>query len=207
MASETDVLNDALGQIGAATITAIDDGSTNANACLIFYPTLRDGLLRSARWNFAETRMELAQDITPPITEYAYRYALPNDPWCLKVNDYAGANPTTTATFWAFESRLRLAPRYKIEGRYLLSNDGKAYIVYTARITNPDQWDAIFYQLVTTWLASKLATALLHDPKMAAALLSNAVNLILPLAVAVDGQEGTIDPFIVNDLLWGRGHV
>lgn len=203
MASETDVLNDALGQIGAASITAIDDGSTNALACLTFYPTLRDGLLRSARWNFAEVRVQLAQDLTVPVTEYAYRYALPNDPWCLKVNDYAGANPTAAAVqVWPFERPV--TPRYKIEGRFLLSNDGTAYIVYTARITNPDQWDAIFYQLVTTWLASKLATALLHDPKMAAALLSNAVNALLPLAAAVDGQEGTMDAFVVNDLLWGR---
>lgn len=203
MPSETDVLNDALGQIGAASIVAIDDGSTNANYCLTFYPTVRDGLLRSARWNFAETRVELAQDLTPPVTEYAYRYTLPSD--LLKINEYAGANPVSV-TAWPFENQ-RLLTRYKIEGRSLVSNDGQAFIVYTARITNPDLWDASFYQVVATWLASKLASAILHDLKMSAMLLSNAVNVLLPLAAAVDGQEGTPDRFIVNDLTWGRNRV
>lgn len=202
MPSETDLLNDSLSQIGAAAITAIDDGSTNANHCLTFYPTLRDGLLRSHRWNFAETRLELAQDVTPPVTEYAYRYTLPAT--CLQVREYAGSNPTA-ATGVAFEYQ-RL-PRYKIEGRSLVSNDGKAFIVYTSRIENPDLWDAIFYQLVSVWLASKLATAIHHDAKMAMALMAYATNTILPLATAVDGQEGSQEPFIVNDLIWGRSRV
>jgi hypothetical protein len=204
MPSETDCLNDALSQVGAAPISAIDDGSTNANYCLTFYPSLRDGLLRSHRWNFAETRQELAQEVTPPVTEYTYRYALPNDPYCLKVHEYAGGNPVAVVA-WPFEQQL--LPRYKIEGRFLVSNDGQAFIVFTGRIENPDLWDATFYQLMTTWLASKLATAIHHDQKMSAALLTNATTILLPLATAVDGQEGSQEPFIVNNLLWGRNRV
>ena len=83
MPAEVDCLNDALSQLGAATITDIADGSTNANHCLRLYPALRDGLLRSAHWNFAMTRVELAQDVTPPLFEFSYAYTLPAD--CLKL--------------------------------------------------------------------------------------------------------------------------
>ncbi len=53
MPSETNLLNDALSQIGASLITGIDEGSINANHCQLFYPSLRDDLLRSAHWRFA----------------------------------------------------------------------------------------------------------------------------------------------------------
>ena len=95
MPSETDFLNDALGQIGAARITAIDDGSVNANHCSTFYGPLRRSVLRSHHWNFAETRVELAQDVAPPAFEFAFAYTLPAD--LLKIKEYFGTNPDTTA--------------------------------------------------------------------------------------------------------------
>jgi hypothetical protein len=202
MASETDCLNDALGQIGAASISAIDDGSTNANFCLRFYAPLRDGLLRSHHWNFAIKRVELALDVVAPVTQYAYAYTLPADN--LKVIDYAGANPTSLVAPYVLWPGVRYQPIYKIESGKLLSNDGQAWITYLRRVENPDEWDALFYQVVATQLASKLAAAIPKDMKKAEALLSQAVNILLPLALASDGQEGSTEPFVVDDLTWGR---
>lgn len=202
MPSETDCLNDALGQIGAAKVTAIDDGSINANHCAIFYPPLLDSILRSHHWNFSVTRVELALDLAAPVSGFAYAYTLPPDN--LKVIDYAGANPSTLAVPYVLWYGLRYKPFYKIEGDKLLSNDGTAFIVYLRRVTNPDEWDALFYQVVATWLASKLALAIPKDAKKAAELLNLAVNVLLPQATAVDGQEGSVEAFVVDDLLWNR---
>lgn len=202
MPSETDCLNDALGQIGAAKITSMEDGSTNANACKIFYPSLRDGLIRSHHWNFAIKRVELALDTTAPTFGFAYAYTLPPDN--LKVLDYGGASPSTATFPYALWPGSRYRPYYKIESGKLLSNDGQAWVVYLRRVTNPDEWDALFYQVVATQLASKLAAAIPKDMKKAAELLSQAVNVLLPLALASDGQEGSIEPFVVDDLTWGR---
>src|SRR5437899_29489 len=95
--SETDLLNDALGQAGGCQrITSIDDGSTNARHCLTFYPALRDGLLRAHFWNFALVWVKLAQNIPAPTIGYAYSYKLPAD--FLRVKDYAGNLPTTPLT-------------------------------------------------------------------------------------------------------------
>src|SRR3990167_5668634 len=176
MPSQTDLLNDALGQIGAARITAIDDGSINANHCQTFYPALRRGLLRSHHWNFAEARVQLAQDAVGPVFEYTFSYTLPADLWRM----------------------------FKVEGRKLLSNDGEVKIVYVQDVTDPNLWDAIFYQTIAAWLASKLASAISKDAKLSQALLIEATRVLLPLALAVDGQESLVTPFIVDDLMWGR---
>lgn len=203
MASETDCLNDALTQIGAATVAAIDDGSANANKCLVLYPPLRDMLLRMHHWNFAVKRVELALDVTAPVTGFAYAYTLPSDN--MKVVEYAGANPVVSGEpYGLITGDQRAIPYYKIESGKLLSNDGQAWIVYIRRVTNADEWDSLFYQVLTTWLASKLALAIPKDTKKSAELLNMAVNVLLPQALAVDGQEGSTDRFIVDDLIWGR---
>ena len=198
MASETDLLNDALSQIGADTITAIDDGTTNANHCQRLYPLLRQGLLRSHHWNFAMAREALAQDVGTPPFEFAFQYTLP--PRLLKIVGYNGANQSTL-TIGQWRS---VMTRYRIEGRKLLSNDGTALIVFIQDITNPDLWDALFYQACAKALAAKLATAINKDFKLAMALKADFLRDDLPLAMAADGQEGSVEPFMSDELLWGR---
>lgn len=204
MPSETDLLNDALGQIGASPISAIDDGTANANCCQQFYPALRDGLIRSFRWNFSLVRVALNQDVTPPVFEFAYSYTLPSD--CLRLWEYNGTN-TFTGVMNQDNLNLFLSAqgsRYKVEGKKILTNDASVKILYGARVTNPDLWDATFYQVVATWLAGKLALAIAKDEKKAQALIALASGELLTLALSADGQESSIDPLVTDDIIWGR---
>lgn len=202
MPSETDCLNDALGQIGAAAITSIGDGSINANHCQRFYPALRDGRLASHHWNFALTWVQLAQDVTPPVAGFNFAYTLPAD--CLKVVNYGGALPSSPPSIVSYiDPYARILVQYKIEGRKLVSNDGTAYIQYLRRITNPDEWSPLFYQGVSSALASKLAMAIPKDEKKAMALMQIA-EMTFATAMAVDGQEGSTEPYQVDDFIWGR---
>ena len=59
----------------------------------------------------------------------------------------------------------------------------------------------MFYQAASSWLASKLASAIAKNEKMASMKLQEAMNVLLPLAMAVDGQEGTELPSTIDDLL------
>ncbi len=204
MANQTDLLNDALAQIGASRIDAIDDGSINANHCQTLYPELRRSLLRAHYWNFAATRVELALDAIPPIFEYTYSYTLPAD--FLRIVQYNGnqiGTPTSTAMAWSW-GYWRWNQWYRIESDHLLSNDAQAFIVYIKDEINPDIWDSLFYQTVSTWLASKLASAITKDTKKASELLAMANNLLLPMSQAVDGQDNPTSPFLVDNLYWGR---
>lgn len=201
--TETQLLNDALGLSGGNTrITNIDDGSINANHCVTFYGPLRDGLLRSHHWNFAVKRAKLAQNLITPLSGFAYSYKLPADN--LKIIDYGGANPVAAnvplTIYWY---GVRYLAYFKIESGNLLSNDGVAYIMYLRRVTNPAEWDAMFYQAVALALASKLAMAIRKDERAALAL-SQQADAKLLMAMAVDGQEGSVEPFVSDDLTWGR---
>ena len=196
--TETQMLNFALGQIGADRITAIDDGSVNANYCQDFYAPLRTQLLRGHHWNFAETRAMLSAEPTPPLFEYAFAYPLPAD--CLKLKEYNGSALDTSV----LPDGVLVTRFFKIEGRKLLSNDGEVYIVYVRDVTDVNQWDSLFYMVLTTWLAGLLAGAITKNIQRRDALIREAVNLLLPMAVAVDGQEGDVKPIRVDDLLWGR---
>lgn len=185
--SETDLVNDALSQIGASPITAIDDGSVTANHAQRLYPPLRDAAIRAHHWNFAMARAKLAASATAPPSEFTYAYPLPSD-W-LKIVQYNGKTNTT---------------EYRIEGRDILTDDSTVEIVYLKRITNPDLWDSLFYQLLTTWLASKFASAIAKDARKAESLLKQALDVLLPIATAVDGQEGSVEAITVDDLLTVR---
>lgn len=200
--SETDLFNDALGMIGQTPIRVAGDGSVASNRCLTFYHPLRKGLLRSHRWNFAERRVQLAQLSTAPTFAYAYAYQLPAK--CVRVWEYNGAGVQTTGFVDYYSLGMRYQPMFKVEGRSLASNDSQAFIVYSEDVNNPSLWDALFYQVIVTWLASKLAASIPKNDTKADALMKQAVNVLLPMALAADGQEGSMEAFQADALTWGR---
>ncbi|KKK94325.1 hypothetical protein LCGC14_2684020, partial [marine sediment metagenome] len=61
MASEVGICNEALSEIGAASILALDQDDKNARECNKRYASLRDKLLRAHPWNFAGARAKLGQ--------------------------------------------------------------------------------------------------------------------------------------------------
>jgi hypothetical protein len=200
--SETDLFNDALGMIGQNPIRMAGDGSVSGSRCMTFYTPLRKGLLRSHRWNFAERRAQLAQLVTAPTFGYGYSHQLPAD--CLRVWEYNGVGVQTNSYSDYYTPGVRYQPMFKVEGRSLVSNAAQAYIVYSRDINNPSLWDAMFYQVVVTWLASKLAASIPKNDSKADTLMKQAVNVLLPMALAADGQEGSTEPFQADALTWGR---
>jgi len=189
MPADVDLANDALAQIGATPITALDDSdvSINAQYCKAMYPMLRDAVLRDHLWNFAKKRATLTPTATPPLFQWPYSYQLPPD--CLRV--------------------LRMGvddnQSWKIEGKLLLTNvsyvNSPMTILYIAQITDLSQWDAMAYQALATRLASKLAGPIQHDLKLAEQKLAEYKALFVD-AAAVNGQEGIQDRMDVPDLTY-----
>ncbi len=173
MPSPTDLCNDALAQIGAGIISDIDDGNRPATTCKRFYDTARDQTLRQHIWNFALNRFSLGQNTTGPVYEWTNSYSLPPD--CLRVVRLGtGADEIP----------------FKVEGRNIVTDISPANLLYVRREDNLVVWDAIAYQAFSTMLASKLATAISHDSRMARNLYALYLD-ILSDAQDVDGQEGS----------------
>jgi hypothetical protein len=190
MASETDICNLALTRIGHSQITSLSEGTKAADLCTLHYPLARDIMLRDHHWNFAIQRSTLALLVTTPNHEFAYQHALPAD--CLKVirtdlDDIAGGieygYPYSTG-----------AP-YKIEGRYLLSDEDTVRLEYVARVTDTAQFDTLFVDCLAQRLAAELAMPLADNASLAKTMWDMYAAKIRD-ARSVNAQEGTPREFV-----------
>jgi len=144
MASEVDICNLALQRLGAKSITALTDDSTNARECNRTYAHARDSELRAHPWNFARKRASLAASSTAPAFEYARAFPLPADFLRLMSNN----------------GRLGLTNQddLQIEAGNILTNDSAPLpITYIAQITDPEAFDQLFTDLLVARIARDLA--------------------------------------------------
>ena len=79
MASVVDICNSALNLLGASTITTLTEDSKNARLCNQRYEPIRNRIFRSHAWNCLTKRVQLAEDSSAPVVEYANQFTLPAD--------------------------------------------------------------------------------------------------------------------------------
>jgi len=140
MASVVEICNGSLNQLGASTILTLTEDSKNARLCNARYLNVRDALFRHHPWNCLQKRLELAQDTATPTWGFSYQYTLPSD--CLRV-----------LKLLEYESD------YKVEGRKIVSNDGTVKILYVSRIEDPNEYDELLREVISSALAADIAYA------------------------------------------------
>jgi hypothetical protein len=155
MASVIDICNSALNLLGASTISALTDDSKNARLCNQRYEPIRDRVFRSHAWNCLHKRVQLAQNTTAPVVEYSYAYALPAD--CLRVLKIH--NGTTDS--------IKSEMDYKLEGRNIVTNEGTVYLIYIAKITDPNEYDTYLQESISHQLAADIAYAITNNATLA----------------------------------------
>ena len=183
MATEVSICANALRRLGDSPIVSLTDDTERARLCNAFYSEARDDVLRSHPWNFAITRQQLSQLSATPLYQYSYQYALPTDPFCLRVLEMEYSDYV-----------------FKIEhlagtGRVLLTDEGTAKIIYIARVTDTAQFDSLFIDTLT----AKLSVDLAYPVTGSVQLQQNMQKLFeakLREARSVDGQEGFIDDLV-----------
>ncbi len=170
------ICNSALIKVGADRITAITENNRRAILCNEQYNKLRKEVLRAHPWNFAVHRVEIAQvaDVEPA-SGYLYYYQLPND--CLRV---LAINEEDDDDDW------------KIEGRYLATDESQIFIKYIKNITDTATFDAIFDEALACRMAADLAYPLTNSLQLSKAMF-DAYDGQLRLARSMDGQEGSPD--------------
>ena len=183
MATEVSICANALRRLGDSPIVSLTDDTERARLCNAFYSEARDDVLRSHPWNFSITRQQLSQLSATPLYQYSYQYALPTDPFCLRVLEMEYSDYV-----------------FKIEhlagtGRVLLTDEGTAKIIYIARVTDTAQFDSLFIDTLT----AKLSVDLAYPVTGSVQLQQNMQKLFeakLREARSVDGQEGFIDDLV-----------
>jgi hypothetical protein len=177
LTSPTDICNLALGHLGEARITSLDEDSVSARACVLHYNSVRDEVLRSHRWNFAQDRKVLSALEELPAFGWARQYSLPVD--CLRVLEVNGS-----------EAGDVLSSEYIVEGRRILTNAEEVRLVYVRQISDVSQFDAVFVRAFALRLAIALSETIRGTTNKTAELAQLYERVTAPLARRIDANEG-----------------
>lgn len=134
MSSDTEIVNMAMRLLKADRITALGDGTKNANVADDVFTEVRDDMLRAHYWNFATLTVKLAKSSTTPVIEFDNFYPFPAD-WIRTIGVFdndAGS----------FVTRYR---EEKLEGQHgLLNSADELWLRYVHRETDPNSMNADF---------------------------------------------------------------
>lgn len=176
MATQLQIINVALGRIGANDVSSLSNNSAEQKLAVIFWDVARQACLREHPWNFALKDAQLNRIDGYTSFEFKYAYQLPSD--YIRLMQHYG-NPT-----------------FKVQGRRILSNEEVCKIKYVADINDPLQWDASFTDLMSQRLAFDMGYALTKSQATADTMWS-IYQQKLKLARHIDSTED------VQDMLGG----
>lgn len=152
MSSTLNIINRALGEVNAPAISALDDGSTYADAVAPVWEPARNYVLRAHPWPCCTVRAKLNRSEDTPLWEFAYAHVLPVD-YAVLVQVY----PQTV---------------YSIESGVILSNEEELSIKYIS--TKSKLFDAALEDAIVYELASRIAMPISSKKSLAATLADKA---------------------------------
>jgi len=169
--------NAALDHVGEneTVLTSLDEDRLAAKLCRRRYPAVRDALLQLHPWNFAQKRVALSADETPPAYGFAYAYSLPSD--CLQIEMLAAEEPWQAGHAWQVEG-----------GKILTDLTPPLSLRYIARIEDPSCYPPLFRELLALRLAAELAQPLAQSSRLGQDLEQRFANM-MALARNRDAQE------------------
>ena len=186
MASKVDLANEALLMLGANSITSFTDNDSNAVLVNRFFDGERDAVLRSHRWNCAITTANLASLATAPIIDWAFKFTLPTDPYCLRVLDVRTVS-----------GDIKLD--HAIQGRELLTEESTVDITYIQRLEDTTLFDALLHQAIVFRIAWKLAYPITRSHTVMSQM-GAMFESIVREARTIDSQEGTPETIVTDAL-------
>lgn len=181
MASVVDICNRALDKLGYGSIISLDDGTKAANLCSRAWPLTCDQVLRDHPWNFAVKRVVTSPTVSTPVWGFSYQHPLPSD--LLRILDIRDLS----------------TGEYQIEGNFILADSDTLYVRYIQRITDPNQYDALFLEVATVRLAFEMCETLTQSNQKKDALWGE-YNDALTRAKRVDAQENP--PIVFEEDDW-----
>ena len=188
MATEVSICSNALRRLGDDPITSLTDDTERARLCNSFYEDSRDAVLRSHPWNFAITRASLAKLSTAPAYGFANQFSLPTNPYCLRVLGME------------YEDYIFKIENVATHGRVLLTDEATANILYVARITDTNLFDAMFVDVLTQKLAVDLAYPVTNSTTLQTQM-QKVFEKKLSEARSIAGQEGFQDDLVSDTFI------
>jgi hypothetical protein len=194
MASVVTICNMALGRIGIdQTIENIDDNNLRARMCKLYFNESRDQVLSDFDWNFASKVVPAGLLVQTPPPGWQFSYAYPTD--CITVRALSteaglrlpswygmGCEWGDDALLAQWQRRVPFQVKANPDttGRIIVTDLEDAYVWYTMRVTDPNQFTPQFVSALAWRLAAEIGGPL----KASASMVQNAMNM----AISVTGQ-------------------
>lgn len=180
MPSRTDISNKGLVLVGGTVITSLTEDSDNARYCAELLDPTIDEVLCMHDWLCAEHRRTVAANADYDYTDFdyamQYKYLLPANPYCLLVRQFnTGLMP------------------YKIQGRWLFSDEPACELVYTKRITDMNEFTPLLVEAIYTQLAVKLTFPLKQSKTLRDELIQYNEVVVIPRAKAREASQAYVD--------------
>ncbi len=152
MASQVEIVNQALVKIGSDRIVSLADDVKAAKVASAIWDAKRDAELAAHPWTFAKARAELPALATAPAFGWARAYQLPAD-YLTMVE--VGEN------YVLYMPPDELVTLFEIEGQTILTDEASPLrIRYIRRITNTGLFPALFNEALACRLAAEMAESL-----------------------------------------------
>lgn len=193
MSADVDICNIALGHLGDdANIASLNEPSTQAAACLRFYPIARDAVLERGGFGFTLRRVSLAQDLITIPTSWLFGYAVPSN--CLRKISVlaAGATDDMASAPFAVESISDAGEEI------IYTNVDQATLRYVQRVTDTSKYRPLLVIAIARLLAALLAGTLIKGSTgmaVAEGQMKIFENMSLPQAMASDANSQSTDHF------------
>ncbi len=195
--STISICNQALGWLGADTITSLNDPVREAQLCKDNFFDLRDAVLQEREWTFAVRRLILTPMVLSPVYGYENQFLLPTD--VLRVLNI----PTSLGTFGglpflaggAGADASQGLPDWRVEsspdgsGNIIVANVDRIRVRVIWRVTNETLWSPMFAQTVAARLAADLAMPLVNSRQLQQDMW-NLYEMKLRRAGTMDGMQG-----------------
>lgn len=197
MATDIDLVNQALTEVGQDKIPSLDNtvNSKVIQTAIFQLPRCKKAVLRTNDWNCARRRKAL--DLLPDdhsLGEWSHSYRLPPD--CLAVRRFVGINDEERSQKFSVEQDQDGKPLF-------LTNVTDAKIVYTHDLEDVNRYDALLFDACATRLAIQFAISFPRDLKFMTSLWEIYRGKIEE-AVGADEAEGGIESVYEYDMVTVR---
>jgi hypothetical protein len=173
MSSRIDVYNLALAKLAVSVyLPATTDQSKEARVLNRLWDHSRDQSLAARNWPWAMKEQALAVMAEAAQPGWTYRYAVPNDLITgVSISDQAFLAQTPALESFSdldwLDSHTGYWSNWKLaraaSSASILTNRAEAWLVYVARVEEPEEWPPMFVEVVACRLALNAAPAIIGD--------------------------------------------
>ena len=177
--SQVSVCNQALGQLGAETITQVGQDSVEGRLCDAFYFPILNAVLNEHPWTFALEKFRITPVDDEPVFFYEQKFLLPG-----RILRVLHVRNDDRSDMWTQNTL-----RWERIGEFIEANSEFIFVMAIVKVTDDSKFDPMFVQAFVARLASEMAVPLTNSRSLKESFLG-IYQALLSEAASADGQQG-----------------